>query len=152
MAAGILACVPRTMDDAEWRAFVSEGTRTGKLATTRHDGRPHVVPIWFVLDGDDFVFNTGAHSIKGRSLARNGIAALCVDDDRPPYAFVSVTGTVTITTGAQDLRRWATAIGARYMGAKRGEEFGERNAAGGELLVRLHADHVFAQADVAGYE
>ena len=51
--------MPRTMDDAEWRAFVSEGTRTGKLATTRHDGRPHVVPIWFVLDGDDFVFNTG---------------------------------------------------------------------------------------------
>ena len=51
---------------------MSEGTRTGKLATTRHDGRPHVVPIWFVLDGDDFVFNTGEHSIKGRALTRNG--------------------------------------------------------------------------------
>ena len=53
--------VPRRMDDAEWRAFVSEGTRTGKLATVRADGRPHVVPIWFVLDGDDLVFTTGAH-------------------------------------------------------------------------------------------
>ena len=127
--------MPRTMDDAEWRAFVSEGTRTGKLATTRHDGRPHVVPIWFVLDGDDFVFNTGAHSIKGRALARNGIAALCVDDERPPYAFVSVTGTVTITTERDDLRRWATAIGARYMGADarrgvRGAQRGRRRAAG----------------------
>jgi PPOX class probable F420-dependent enzyme len=103
-----------------------------------------------VLDGDDFVFTTGAHSIKGRSLARNGIAALCVDDERPPYAFVSVTGTVTITTEPDDLRRWATAIGARYMGAERAQEFGERNAEG-ELLVRLHADHVLAQADIAGY-
>jgi hypothetical protein len=151
MAAGILACVPRAMDDAEWRAFVSEGTRTGKLATTRHDGRPHVVPIWFVLDGDDFVFNTGEHTIKGRSLARNGIGALCVDDDRPPYAFVTVTGTVTITTDLDDMLRWATAIGERYMGPERGAEFGERNAVDGELLVRLHADHVFAQTDVAGY-
>ncbi|MGZ8635018.1 MAG: PPOX class F420-dependent oxidoreductase [Solirubrobacteraceae bacterium] len=140
------------MDDAEWRAFVSEGTRTGKLATTRHDGRPHVVPIWFVLDGDDFVFNTGEHSIKGRSLARTGIAALCVDVERPPYAFVSVTGTVTITRDQDDLRRWATSIGARYMGPDRAEEFGRRNAVDGELLVRLHADHVFAQADIAGYE
>ncbi len=139
------------MDDAEWRAFVSEGTRTGKLATTRHDGRPHVVPIWFVLDGDDFVFNTGEHSIKGRNLNRNGIAALCVDDDRPPYAFVTVTGTVTITTDLDDMRRWAAAIGERYMGPGSGAEFGERNAVEGELLVRLHADHVFAQADVAGY-
>jgi PPOX class probable F420-dependent enzyme len=144
--------MPRTMDDAEWRAFVSEGTRTGKLGTTRHDGRPHVVPIWFVLDGDDFVFNTGAHSIKGRALARNGIAVLCVDDERPPYAFVTVTGTVTITTERDDLRRWATAIGARYMGAERAEEFGERNAIEGELLVRLHADHVLAQTDIAGYD
>jgi len=144
--------MPRRMDDAEWRAFVSEGTRTGKLATTRHDGRPHVVPIWFVLDGDDFVFNTGTHSIKGRAVRRTGIAALCVDDERPPYGFVSVTGTVTITTDRDDLLRWATAIGARYMGPDRAAEFGERNATNGELLVRLHADHVFAQADIAGYE
>jgi PPOX class probable F420-dependent enzyme len=110
------------------------------------------VPIWFVLDGDDFVFNTGAHSIKGRSLARDGIAALCVDDERPPYAFVTVTGTVAITTEHDDLRRWATAIGARYMGADRAEEFGARNAVEGELLVRLHADHVLAQTDIAGHE
>ena len=137
------------MDDAEWRAFVSDRTRTGKLATTRHDGRPHVVPIWFVLDGDDFVFNTGAHSIKGRSLARNGIAALCVDDERPPYAFVSVTGTVSISEDPDELLRWATAIAGRYMGADRAAEFGRRNAVPGELLVRLHADHVLAEAGIA---
>jgi hypothetical protein len=38
------------------------------------------------------------------------------------------------------------------MGPDRAAEFGERNAVDGELLVRLHADHVFAQADIAGYE
>lgn len=139
----------RPMDDAEWRAFVSEGTRTGKLATTRHDGRPHVVPIWFVLDGDDFVFNTGAHSIKGRAVRRNGLAALCVDDEHPPYAFVSVTGTVAISSDPDELLHWATLIGGRYVGAERAEEYGRRNAAVDELLVRLHADHVFAQTGVA---
>jgi PPOX class probable F420-dependent enzyme len=138
------------MDDAQWQAFVSEGTRTGKLATTRRDGRPHVVPIWFVLDGTDFVFNTGEDTIKGRSLQRTGIAALCVDDERAPYAFVSVTGTVSISREADDLLRWATAIGGRYMGADRAEEFGRRNAVPGELLVRLHADHVLAALDIAG--
>jgi PPOX class probable F420-dependent enzyme len=139
------------MDDAEWRAFVSAGTRTGKLATTRRDGRPHVVPIWFLLDGDDIVFTTGEHSVKGRALQRDGLAALCVDDERAPYAFVTVTGTVTITRDSDDLLRWATAIGGRYMGADRAEEFGRRNAAADELLVRLHADHVLAEADIAGF-
>jgi nitroimidazol reductase NimA-like FMN-containing flavoprotein (pyridoxamine 5'-phosphate oxidase superfamily) len=65
------------MTEAEWREFVAAGTRTGKLATTRRNGRPHVVPIWFVLDRDGFVFNTAATTIKGRALMRNGWGSIC---------------------------------------------------------------------------
>jgi PPOX class probable F420-dependent enzyme len=141
--------MPR-MTDQEWREFVSVGTRTGKLATTRADGRPHVVPIWFVLDGDDLVFNTGAQTIKGRSLTRTGWASICVDDDRPPYSFVAVSGPVSISTDVEDMLAYATRIGGRYMGEDRAEEFGRRNAVEGELLVRLRAEHVYALGDVAG--
>jgi hypothetical protein len=137
------------MSDAEWRAFVQVGTRTGKLATTRRDGRPHVVPIWFVLDGDDLVFNTGAQTVKGRSLARTGWASICVDDHRPPYSFVTVSGPVTISADLQEMLPWAIRIGARYMGEELAEQFGRRNAVDGELLVRLHAEHVVAERDVA---
>jgi PPOX class probable F420-dependent enzyme len=137
------------MDTAEWHAFVSDGTRTGKLATVRADGRPHVVPIWFVLDGDDLVFMTGAGTVKGRSLQRTGQASLCVDDQEPPYSFVAVSGAVTISEDQFELLRFGTALGRRYMGADRAEEFGRRNAVPGELLVRLSADHVVALADIA---
>jgi hypothetical protein len=47
------------------------------------------------------------------------------------------------------LLRIATAIGGRYMGAGRAEEFGRRNAVPGELLVRLRPGRVIALADVA---
>jgi PPOX class probable F420-dependent enzyme len=137
------------MTDVEWREFVTAGTRTGKLATTRRDGRPHVVPIWFVLDGDDLVFNTGAETIKGRSLARTGWASICVDDDRPPFSFVTVSGPVAISTDLEKMLPFATRIGARYMGEELGEQFGRRNAVEGELLVRLRAEHVYALRDVA---
>jgi PPOX class probable F420-dependent enzyme len=138
----------RRMNDAEWRAFISEGTRTGKLATTREDGRPHVVPVWFVLDGDDIVFSTGASSVKGRNLQRTGVAAMCVDVPHPPFAFVTVTGRVAISGELDALTRWATVIARRYIGAARAVEFGRRNAVPGELLVRLHAEHVLAETDV----
>jgi PPOX class probable F420-dependent enzyme len=137
------------MSEAEWKAFVQEGTRTGKLATTRRDGRPHVVPIWFVLDGDDLVFNTGERTVKGRSLARTGWASICVDDDRPPFSFVTVSGPVTISTDLEEMLPYATRIGARYMGQELAEQFGRRNAVEGELLVRLRAEQVFAMRDVA---
>jgi PPOX class probable F420-dependent enzyme len=137
------------MTEAEWREFVASGTRTGKLATTRRDGRPHVVPIWFVLDGDDLVFNTGAETVKGRSLRRTGWASICVDDERPPYSFVTVSGPVTISTDLEEMLEYATRIGGRYMGEERASEFGRRNAVEGELLVRLRAERVFALRDLA---
>ncbi|MFF8507477.1 PPOX class F420-dependent oxidoreductase [Streptomyces sp. NPDC015492] len=137
------------MTDDQWRTFVSEGTRTGKLATVREDGSPHVVPIWFLLDGDDIVFNTGKDTVKGRNLARDGRVALCVDDDAPPFAFVSLSGRAELSEEPEELRRWAGRIGARYMGEARADEFGERNAVPGELLVRVRIEKVVAQAGVA---
>ncbi|MFE2233452.1 PPOX class F420-dependent oxidoreductase [Streptomyces sp. JL2001] len=137
------------MTEEQWRAFVSAGTRTGKLATVRSDGSPHVVPIWFVLDGDDVVFNTGKGTVKGRNLARDGRVALCVDDDRPPFAFVTLLGRAEISEDPAELRRWATRIGGRYMGEDRAEEFGARNAVPGELLVRVRIEKVTAEGDVS---
>ncbi len=137
------------MTDEEWRAFVSEGTRTGKLATVRADGSPHVAPIWFLLDGDDLVFNTGKETVKGHNLARDGRVALCVDDDRPPYSFVVLHGRAQLSEDLEELRHWATRIGARYMGEERAEEFGARNGVPGELLVRVPIDKVVAVRDLA---
>lgn len=138
-----------TMTPEQRRAFLSEGTRTGKLATVRRDGRPHVAPVWFVLDGDDVLFNTGAETVKGRTLRRVGRAAMCVDDDRPPFAFVVVEGTVTISEDLDEVRRWATVIGGKYMGADRAEAFGQRNGVPGELLVRLTPTKILAERNVA---
>jgi len=137
------------MTDEQWRAFVSHGTRTGKLSTVRADGSPHVTPIWFLLDGDDVVFNTAKESVKGRNLARDGRAALCVDDDRPPFDFVVLQGRAELSEDLGELRHWATRIGARYMGEDRAEEFGKRNGVPGELLIRLRIGKVLAQTAVA---
>jgi PPOX class probable F420-dependent enzyme len=137
------------MTDAEWREFVCAGTRTGKLATTRRDGRPHVVPVWFVLEGDALAFMTGADTVKGRALARTGMASICVDDDRPPYAFVTVSGAVTLSTELDEILPVSIRIAARYMGEELAEQYGRRNAVAGELLVRLRAEHVLALRDLA---
>lgn len=134
------------------RAFLSAGTRTGKLAFTAKDGRPLVAPVWFVVEGPDddpvLVFNTGSTTAKGRALARDPRVALCVDVQEPPYAFAQVQGTVTLSEDPAELVRTATAIGARYMGADRAEEFGRRNGVPGELVVLLRPTRVVADLEV----
>jgi PPOX class probable F420-dependent enzyme len=134
----------------EVRAFLSHGTRTAKVATSGPGGRPHVMPVWFVLDGDELVFTTGGDSAKARNLRRDPRAAVIVDEEVAPYAFVHIRGHVTLSDDLDELLRFATAIGGRYMGVDRGEEFGRRNAVPGELLARLRPERVIAEANVAG--
>ena len=142
----------KKMSKAEAYEFLAKGTRTGKLATVRDDGRPHVAPIWFVLDGDDLIFNTWHESVKGKNLVRDGRIALTVDEEVAPYAFVIVEGTVEITEDdpAESLK-WATRIGARYMGEDQAEAFGKRNSVPGELLLRIKVDKIVAQKELAAW-
>jgi len=130
-------------------AFISEGTRTGKLGYTASDGRPLVAPVWFVVDDGTLAFNTGKDTAKGRALVRDSRAVICVDDERPPYSFVQVQGTVTISEDPADLVDIATRTGARYMGADRADEYGRRNGVPGEVVVRLQPTKVLKAFDLA---
>jgi PPOX class probable F420-dependent enzyme len=137
------------MSDAEWRQFVMTGTRTGQVGVTRADGRPHVTPVWFVLDRDQVVFTTEESNMKAKALRRDPRVALCVDDQEPLYSYALIEGEATLSDDLDALRRWSTVIGGRYMGPDRAEEFGKRNGVPGELLIRVSIASVIAIRDVA---
>jgi PPOX class probable F420-dependent enzyme len=137
------------MSASERAEFLQRPVRPAILATVRADGRPHAAPVWYAIDGDTIVFNTGADTVKGRNLARDHRATLCVQDDRPPFAFVTMEGRVELIDDLAQVRDWAGRIGARYMGADRADEFGERNGVPGELLVRFHVERAVSARDVA---
>jgi PPOX class probable F420-dependent enzyme len=139
------------MSDIEVQAFLrAMPPRTAKLATTRADGRPHVAPVWFDLDDDgSLVFTTGEATVKGRGLQRDPRVALSVDDERPPFTFVVMEGRATLSRDSDELLRWATRIGGRYMGDARAEEYGRRNAVPEELLVRVRLERIVAAKDIA---
>ena len=133
---------------AEVRAFLSEASRTGKLGWVAADGRPLVAPIWFVVDGDDLIFNTGADTAKGKAVARDPRLVICVDSEVPPYGFVQVQGEAVISEDPAELLHSATEIARRYVGDDLAEQFGKRNGVPGELLVRLRPTKVIAQMDM----
>jgi PPOX class probable F420-dependent enzyme len=140
----------RRLNDEEIRAFLTAGTRTGKLAVTRLDGSPMVVPIWFVVDVDGtLLFTTWRDTIKGKAIRRDGRVSLCVDEEQPPFAYVRVDGTTTVVEDPELLRHWATRIAARYMGEDRAAEYGERNGVAGELLVRITPTKIVAETDIS---
>jgi PPOX class probable F420-dependent enzyme len=139
----------RSMNRDEARAFLLASPRTAKAATVRSDGRPHVTPVWFDVDGEQILFTTWHASTKGRNLLRDPRISLCVEDDRPPFAYVMLEGTVVLSEDVAEVRAWATRIAARYMGRMRARTFGERNGIPGELLVRVTPTRILGEAGVA---
>ncbi|TDV41863.1 PPOX class F420-dependent oxidoreductase [Actinophytocola oryzae] len=141
------------MERDEWLAFAMHGTRTGKLATVRKDGSPHVAPIWFLIDtdeaGDHIVFTTGATTVKGHAIRRDPRLSMSVDLQEPNYSFVQFTAEATVSEDLDAMLDWAVRLGTRYMGPEAGPAYGRRNAVAGELLVRARITKVFAQADLA---
>jgi PPOX class probable F420-dependent enzyme len=133
-----------------WQSFVSAlPARTAKLAIVRKDGSPHVAPVWVDLDGDTLVFMTSADTVKGKAILRDPRVSLCFDDERTPFAFVTIAGTATTSTDPDELLHWATVIAGRYMGAEQAEAYGRRNAVPPEMVVRVTPTRVVAKVDVS---
>ena len=139
-----------SIDDPRVREFLMTGSRTGKLAFLSPSGRPLVAPVWFVLEDGDLVFNTGKDTAKGRALARDPRATMCVDLEESPYGFVQVQGNAELSNDPEELLRTATAIAARYVGPDRADEFGQRNGVPGELVVRVRPTKVLAAFNMIG--
>jgi len=139
----------QAMTPEQYRAFLLERPRTAKLATVRADGRPHVAPVWFDLDGDTLVFTTWHTTVKAANLRRDPRVSLCIDEDMPPFAFVIFEGIAALSEDPAELLRWAASIAGRYMGSDQAEAFGRRNGVPGELLVRVTPTRVVAKAKVS---
>ena len=75
------------------------------------------------------MFTTSADSIKGKSILRDGRVAVCFDDERPPFSFVTVVGhddhvdgsgrTAVLGDCGSLAATWAPSLA---------EEYGRRNA------------------------
>lgn len=144
--------MPHEMSPQERREFLLAPGRTGHVATVREDGRPHVAPVWFTLDGDDVLFNTSASTVKARNLRRTGRAALSADLPVHPYGFVHLEGPVKMFDDPDEFREWSRVISAKYVPHDQVDAYTDRNAVPGELLVRLQPETIVAVNELAGWD
>ena len=148
------------MSKAEIGRFLMKGTFTGKLVTVKEDGSSHVVPIWFVLEKKksrdkigNIIFTTGSTSVKANNIQRDNRISICIDDQIPPFSFVTIFGTAKIYPYKQkEVLKWATEIAERYMGKSNAEAYGRRNSEEGLVLVRIKPTKMIAEKDIASWD
>jgi hypothetical protein len=94
-----------------WAEERLERARNYFIATTRPEGRPHVMVVWGVWVEDRFAFSTSPTSRKAKNLAANGNCVICPGDAEEA---VIVEGSAAVATDAALRARIAEAYKAKY--------------------------------------
>jgi PPOX class probable F420-dependent enzyme len=118
-----LAANVQCVDQATTRALASPAP-VGRLATVRRDGRPHIVPICFVII-DDVVYSAvddkpkrGRHLQRVSNIAATGTASLLIDeyhDDWSRLWWVRLDGRARIIGNTAEAERAIRALCDKYL-------------------------------------
>ncbi len=121
------------MTDAERDEFL-DGVHIGVLSIARDGKGPLSLPVWYTHDDGDIVMLMSNSSAKARLLREHGRASFLVQDERPPYRYVSLEGPVTIVNEPHDV----TEIAVRYLGPELGARYAASNPPSDDsAVVRL---------------
>ena len=128
------------MSKEERAAFLAE-VHVAIISVPESGRGPLTVPVWyaFVPEGE-FHLWTGGDSRKAKLLREAGRFSLCVQQEIPPYKYVSAEGPVVSIEPIQ-LERDLRPLVFRYLGPEEGHDFIERlggdSAGTGDILVRM---------------
>jgi nitroimidazol reductase NimA-like FMN-containing flavoprotein (pyridoxamine 5'-phosphate oxidase superfamily) len=126
-----------SMPAAQRDQFLSD-VRVAIIAVDEPGRGPLALPIWYEYVDGGIEIGLDAGSRKAELLRAAGRATVTVQDESPPYRYVSVEGPIEITSKQRDVLR----VASRYLGPEFGEWYARENPATSSTVVfRLTPEH-----------
>ncbi|BBY16096.1 pyridoxamine 5'-phosphate oxidase [Mycolicibacterium litorale] len=123
------------MTNDEREQFLAD-VHVGVIAVERPGRAPLAVPIWYGYQpGGEVLLWTESNSLKHKLIRDAGRFAITVQDENPPYRYVTAEGDVTAIEAAEDAQVRALAV--RYLGADAGESFTDENLGPDSIVIRM---------------
>ena len=126
---------------AEQRAFLEE-KHFAVLGTTNASGTPHLTIMWYLLDGDDIVFNTKAGRAKESNIERDPRVSLLVYAE-DGYKYMRIDGRVTTITDPNIAHRDIARLAVRYHGEEKAKAQVARFNSEERISYRLPTTRVY---------
>jgi PPOX class probable F420-dependent enzyme len=128
-----------SMSQEQREAFLAD-VHVGVLTVAGgRDRGPLATPVWYSYRAGGLVsLTTGGSSRKARAIAAAGRFTLCVQDEKPPYKYVTVEGPAVIEPVEMAER---IAIARRYLGTEDGDAFIAANQDIDDVTIRMTPEH-----------
>ena len=123
------------LSSSEREQYLAE-LHVGVIAVERPDRAPLSVPIWYWYEpGGEVSIWTEAGSVKDTLIRAAGRFAITVQDEQPPYKYVTAEGDVTSIVPAVDAD--ARKIAVRYLGEAEGGKYTDENLTPTAVVIRM---------------
>ncbi|MFI5584854.1 pyridoxamine 5'-phosphate oxidase family protein [Amycolatopsis sp. NPDC051758] len=124
------------MTAAERESFLS-GVHVGVLAVERAGRAPLAVPVWYDYEpGGELLIWMERETVKDRAITAAGRLSLAVQDENPPYKYVTVEGPV-IANDKPPTREQALRIAGRYWPTDQATAYVDSALGERSVLVRV---------------
>ncbi|UCC51533.1 MAG: pyridoxamine 5'-phosphate oxidase family protein [Anaerolineaceae bacterium] len=129
-----------TMSKSEREQFLA-GLHVGVFSVAEEGRGPLTVPVWYAYEpGGEVAIWIGAESRKAQLLQVAERFTLCVQDEQPPYRYVSVEGPVS-SVAPVNLEEDVRPLAQRYLGPEAAEPYlaslGGPAGVANDILVRM---------------
>jgi hypothetical protein len=124
-----------SMSKEEREQFLTD-LHVGVLSVNAGEGRaPITTSVWYSYQpGGPVTLTTSRHSRKAVAIAAQGRFSLCVQDERPPFRYVTVEGPAVIENVDRAER---LTIAQRYLGVEGGRAFVTEEPGIDDVAIRL---------------
>lgn len=103
------------------------------LCTVRPDGRPHVAPVSYMVEGDKAYVATPEGTVKLRNVRKNPKVSLSIATEPSPARYVVLEGNATVTTDSA--ARVLENVSVRNYGPEAGPAVAKEWLAAGVVMV-----------------
>jgi PPOX class probable F420-dependent enzyme len=123
------------MSNEDRERFLAD-LHVGVLAVERTDRAPLAVPIWYAYEpGGEVSIWTTEGTLKDKLIRAAGRFSFTVQNEEPPYKYVTVDGEVTFVGPADEAE--ARKIAIRYLGDEAGNQFADENHSPSSIVIRM---------------
>jgi PPOX class probable F420-dependent enzyme len=128
-----------SMTKKEREEFLTD-VHVGVLCVSEAAGRgPIAVPVWYIYrPGGTVDLTTGRQTRKAVAIAAVGRFSMCVQDENPPFKYVTVEGPAILVEADSAERR---EIARRYLGTEAGDAYVAQNPATDSVVIRMAPEH-----------
>jgi PPOX class probable F420-dependent enzyme len=127
------------MTAEEREAFLS-GLHVGVLAVERAGRAPLAVPVWYDYSpGGELLIWMERDTVKDRAITAAGRLSLAVQDENPPYKYVTVEGPV-VANDQPPTREQALRIAGRYWPEAEAKAYVDSALGERSVLVRVRPE------------